>query len=89
MTKKIDIPMPASTFAIRTSQHTNQKLQKSLLSLPDKKLFSPSLKKIKNTVKRKNKNIALNDGEPTTSSLARFFLPQAQHRKNLAKLPKR
>lgn len=37
----------------------------------------------------KNKSIALNDGEPTTSSLARFFLPQAQHRKNLAKLPNR
>jgi hypothetical protein len=51
-------------------------------------VFSLS-KKIKNTVNRKNENIALNDGQPTTSSLARFFLPQAQHRKNLAKLPNR
>ena len=78
-----------STFAIRTSQPHKPKIAKELASLPDKKLFSPSLKKIKNTVNRKNKNIALNDCKPTTSSLARFFLPQAQHRKNLAKLPNR
>jgi hypothetical protein len=58
--------LKASTFAIRTSQRTNQKLQKSLLCQRRQKLFLknfPTLQKNKNTPTHSPTTTAYNDTE--------------------------
>jgi hypothetical protein len=59
--------LKASTFAIRTSQRTDQKLQKSLLCQRSQKLFLknlPTLQKIKISPTHSPTNTAENDTEP-------------------------
>ena len=62
--KRFNATLKASTFAIRTSQRTDQKFQTSLLCQRKQKLFYknfPTLQKNKNTPTHSQTNAADND----------------------------